>query len=502
MLEDIQYLTFYFLSCLLRLWSSTLPGYIHPDEFFQSPEIMGEDIFGYEVFRPWEFEKSPQCRSIIVPALTIGVPFSILNTINTLVMKLGFNDYTAYTIARKFYPRNTFRSLLVFSSSYILLTFYTRPFSNSFESIVFALCFCIYVKGSSPQINNSIIKGNLIFTPLNNIIYNLDTKNLAEHGLHPRYLHCFNFFLLFGPITVLTMKDFYTTILNIRFSSRKTYKTAGIVPIMQKLQYQSIGFRNCEEFNNNNDYYYQCEIGDKIILPEINSSKRFITNIIFYKTYMPPRHLLGYHKSWRNTNVHVNVFDLAGSPLKFSALNHYERTLLVTPSTTDLSKLFVDNDGRNDEKSKTITTTDINNKNKLELELIDQHWPHLNADDINRLFSHGIRESHEVIAVGRGRGKSHENNEDIDSVKGDHASFFSEIILQGQSHSNTAYDKDNTEPSKEIEEMKKSNHQLKFSREVTTVIRGTIIPAKLLIIPVKLAVPSKVKATYATIGNT
>ncbi|CAH1756712.1 11982_t:CDS:2 [Entrophospora sp. SA101] len=91
MLEDIQYLTFYFLSCLLRLWSSTLPGYIHPDEFFQSPEIMGEDIFGYEVFRPWEFEKSPQCRSIIVPALTIGVPFSILNTINTLVMKLGFN---------------------------------------------------------------------------------------------------------------------------------------------------------------------------------------------------------------------------------------------------------------------------------------------------------------------------------------------------------------------------------------------------------------------------
>ncbi|CAH1756710.1 11130_t:CDS:2 [Entrophospora sp. SA101] len=125
--------------------------------------------------------------------------------------------------------------------------------------------------------------------------------------------------------------------------------------------------------------------------------------------------------------------------------------------------------------------------------------------------SRGSRESHEVIAVSRGRGKSHENNEDIDSVKGDHASFFSEIILQA--HSNTAYNKDNTEPSKEIEEMKKLNHQcaekkavfttkysnghvrnkeLKFSKEVTTVIRGTIIPAKLLIIP----------ATYATIGNT
>ena len=42
---------------------------------------------------------------------------------------------------------------------------------------------------------------------------------------------------------------------------------------------------------------------------------------------------------------------------------------------------------------------------------------------------YGSRESHEVIAVG---GKNHENNEDTDSVQGDHASFFSEIILQDQ----------------------------------------------------------------------
>ncbi|CAJ0841408.1 4992_t:CDS:2 [Entrophospora sp. SA101] len=31
--------------------------------------------------------------------------------------------------------------------------------------------------------------------------------------------------------------------------------------------------------------------------------------------------------------------------------------------------------------------------------------------------SHGSSESHEVIAVGRGLGKSHENNEDTDSVQ-------------------------------------------------------------------------------------
>ncbi|CAJ0910831.1 11229_t:CDS:2, partial [Entrophospora sp. SA101] len=37
---------------------------------------------------------------------------------------------------------------------------------------------------------------------------------------------------------------------------------------------------------------------------------------------------------------------------------------------------------------------------------------------------------HEVIAVGRGHSKSHENNEDANSVQGDRALVFSEIILQ------------------------------------------------------------------------
>nr|CAG8440646.1 4996_t:CDS:2 [Entrophospora candida] len=68
--------------------------------------------------------------------------------------------------------------------------------------------------------------------------------------------------------------------------------------------------------------------------------------------------------------------------------------------------------------------------------------------------SRGSRESHEVIAVGRGRGKSHENNEDIDSVKdteaNDNLNKFSEQSISGTTdqiaHSNTAYDKDNTEP--------------------------------------------------------
>ncbi len=42
---------------------------------------------------------------------------------------------------------------------------------------------------------------------------------------------------------------------------------AGIIPIMQKLQNQALGFRNCEEIYG----YFQCELGKKIIRPGINT---------------------------------------------------------------------------------------------------------------------------------------------------------------------------------------------------------------------------------------
>ncbi|CAG8771951.1 16164_t:CDS:1, partial [Cetraspora pellucida] len=67
--------------------------------------------------------------------------------------------------------------------------------------------------------------GRLIFTPLNNIRYNLDSNNLAEHGLHPRYLHIFNFVLLFGPLVLLAMKDLNASFNYMRFTAKKRYKT-------------------------------------------------------------------------------------------------------------------------------------------------------------------------------------------------------------------------------------------------------------------------------------
>ncbi|CAB4383017.1 unnamed protein product [Rhizophagus irregularis] len=620
MIRDFNNIALYLSLCVLRLWCSTLPGYIHPDEFFQSPEVMGGDVFGYEVFRPWEFEQSPQCRSIVIPALTIGLPFNILKILNVWAIKFGYGDiinshsvfiterlsffflsfgidYTVYTIAQLFYPNNAIQSLLVLASSYVVLIFNTRPFSNSAELILLALLFCTYVKGSTPKfplrrqpgdsstdrdefpvnlaflfgciaafgfftritfilyafpigiaflhyiflsaraqgkswhskfselfpaclglvtttgicvladslyfgtlkvtfggviLNNDHIfeflsnpakfmkigwHGKFIITPLNNFIYNINSENLSQHGLHPRYLHIYNFVLLFGPLTLLTMKDLNVSVKFMRWTAKRTYKTvivysglfgfvlltliphqearfllplllpviivpsdrlhklpilfwavwvifnlvfvvifgglhqAGIVPIMQKLQNQSLGFKHCKNING----YFRCELGKKITNPVKNQSEIFTTNIIFYKTYMPPHHLLGYPKSWRGTNIQVNIYDLAGSSLsnlgnllseqvlsKSSLVDNiwkghiifqqndnknstnFERTLLVTPSTTELSPLFIES------YNEFISIGDHNGNKKMRLKLIEQQWPHINFDHLDRIIAKGM----------------------------------------------------------------------------------------------------------------
>ena len=52
MIRDFNNIALYISLCVLRLWCATLPGYIHPDEFFQSPEVMG-GLYHSFIIREW-----------------------------------------------------------------------------------------------------------------------------------------------------------------------------------------------------------------------------------------------------------------------------------------------------------------------------------------------------------------------------------------------------------------------------------------------------------------
>jgi hypothetical protein len=60
---------------LLRWWGAVGPwgwwsGYVHPDEFFQSPEVAAGAVLGHaQLATPWEFHPSFACRSISLPCV-------------------------------------------------------------------------------------------------------------------------------------------------------------------------------------------------------------------------------------------------------------------------------------------------------------------------------------------------------------------------------------------------------------------------------------------------
>ncbi|CAB3377230.1 Hypothetical predicted protein [Cloeon dipterum] len=163
--EGLQWfkLKLYWLLVALRFFLTIIPqnGYIQPDEFFQSVEIVAGDIFELDVNRVWEFNTSFPLRSVALPFSAFGVPLQILKFANGLVEDtLGLtlvNPYVLMVLPRlvmcclsficdfclwhmcQSFGQDYSSRLLVFASSYCALVFGTRTFSNTFEMILLAV---------------------------------------------------------------------------------------------------------------------------------------------------------------------------------------------------------------------------------------------------------------------------------------------------------------------------------------------------------------------------
>ena len=118
-----------------------------------------------------------------------------------------------YFLARLFYHYQTIslkkqsKMYSIFYSFLIILRHCTEvAFGIGFAFMMCITMDSIFVFGQKQDSLLEKTKLEIIFAPLNNLLYNLDNKNLQEHGLHPPYLHLFvNLQLLFGffPIFIL-----------------------------------------------------------------------------------------------------------------------------------------------------------------------------------------------------------------------------------------------------------------------------------------------------------
>ncbi|KAG6945025.1 hypothetical protein JG687_00017562, partial [Phytophthora cactorum] len=166
----MRWMKLYALLATLRVAGSLLLlGMVHPDEFFQSQEVMArhflpeDSILRRELFVPWEFQLPTPNRSVLFPALVAGLPYKVLEllgikltgwlmlvTPRLLLCLLSFIiDAVLYHVVGKLSRHQKLdiqrekqeKALLLFASSWPTLVFLCRPFSNTFETLVLALCF-------------------------------------------------------------------------------------------------------------------------------------------------------------------------------------------------------------------------------------------------------------------------------------------------------------------------------------------------------------------------
>lgn len=123
------------------------------------------DIFELDTTRPWEFNTSYPLRSVVVPYVTVGIPCHMLKWVSTFTsFWLGIDLVTPYillvvprlvtcglSLISDFclwymcymYGQNYAARLTVFASSYVMLVFATRTFSNTVEMVFFSMLLCL-----------------------------------------------------------------------------------------------------------------------------------------------------------------------------------------------------------------------------------------------------------------------------------------------------------------------------------------------------------------------
>ncbi|KAJ2719678.1 alpha 1,2 mannosyltransferase [Coemansia sp. Benny D115] len=148
----------YVLLVVLRIYVSQLPSYIHPDEFFQGPEIAAAEILQVGALRTWEFGSQP-IRSIGPIFIFNGPPFLILRLLRDLLdiqltPQMVFKserlfssllslviDWCIYRALRRSHTNaRLLPTMLLLASAHCLVVFGSHTFANSSAAVLVAVC--------------------------------------------------------------------------------------------------------------------------------------------------------------------------------------------------------------------------------------------------------------------------------------------------------------------------------------------------------------------------
>ncbi|ETV96542.1 hypothetical protein H310_10253 [Aphanomyces invadans] len=148
----------YYGGVALRVLCVVSMGMVHPDEFFQCPEVMAKSVFGVpHAFIPWEYKLPLPNRSVLFPSLVAGLPYALWKWLGLdangmaflllprlVLLALSFAyDATIAMLCRRVLRIDPWGPLFAFSTSWTTWIFLTRPFSNTMESLLVVASFFV-----------------------------------------------------------------------------------------------------------------------------------------------------------------------------------------------------------------------------------------------------------------------------------------------------------------------------------------------------------------------
>ncbi|XP_050499486.1 GPI mannosyltransferase 4 [Diabrotica virgifera virgifera] len=245
--------TLYIFQIIIRILLVLLPqtGYIHPDEYFQSVEVLAGKIFDVQCSPPWEFNVTTPIRSMTIPYFTIGIPYGIMRNFNAL-SKQYLNqalltpymllivprilmclcsflvDYCLYKLCLNNNEKYKSR-LIILASSYVMIVYGTRTFSNTVELVLFSLL--LYFVCESLIFNNTLLRKkeylNFRYDKSKTTVDKAKFHKLRLYLTSDSYRSCF----IISTITVFG------------FFNRPTFLAFSVIPIFFWL-YRGIGSKS------------------------------------------------------------------------------------------------------------------------------------------------------------------------------------------------------------------------------------------------------------------
>ncbi|CCK69560.1 glycosylphosphatidylinositol-alpha 1,2 mannosyltransferase KNAG_0C04580 [Huiozyma naganishii CBS 8797] len=148
------------------------PSYIHPDEFFQSIEILVGRFTSAKATVPWEFNAQNASRSFAPLYLWYGPLYFVLLKIvrirdpAVIIFVTRLYNYISYILVSSWAITlinnhgEVQKSLLLIATSYVTSVFQSHSFSNSLETLLLLVVLALFVKVlRSLQSNNYQISG-------------------------------------------------------------------------------------------------------------------------------------------------------------------------------------------------------------------------------------------------------------------------------------------------------------------------------------------------------